>query len=339
MASTPNSFKRVFGFGKEAVFAVTMTIAGLSNWFKIKQAELTKINTSWDTDEDEVTGQGGATTHRVFERKGTAAGAHKLSLELFAYLAHAMLGNAVVTGTTPNYVSTLKWRNAGCTVNPPSISYIEAEDCAGATGTWKSYKGGIVESIKVSFNGKGVGEITYNLKTDGSEVAQVSVTLPADPYVGTLLFGSMISIALGPLGTEAMTNVRSWEMTLTMNSVEPPTLSPTVFVTEQQYAAKGPQIDIKVVCQGDKSHALYGYYNPTDQTTSTTVKAVHSIVVDTNRQVVITQSQAKLTVDVKPSGNEFQITADIMEEWNSTDVGPGVLVFKTGVANYLVASP
>lgn len=337
MAAAPPAFKWAIGLGlKEAVYGVTEAIASLTDWFKVKEADLTERTTSWETDEDEITGFLGATEHNVFEVKGAVSRKCKLTLELLTWALEMMLGTHVDAGTTPDYTSTIKWRDK-CTINPPSFSYLEALDCPGSTATWFSYKGAVVESITVAFNGKGPGELTLAFKNDGSEVAQPSVTLPVSAYAATKLFGYMLSVKLGPLGTEDISAlIRSWKMTITMGSVEPPSISGGVYVSEVQYGLKNPKIDIEIVAKADKSSVLYGY---ADADTPTTVKLVSAIVVSAARQIVLTNTQGKVTGSVKPSGNEFQITLKFMEEHTTTDSGPGVFVAKTGVAAWLAASP
>jgi hypothetical protein len=335
----PTAYKWAISFGKEATFGVAETVAGLTNWFPVKSADLTDIQTSWETDADEITGYRGETFHQVFERKGTVSRTAKASLELLTWCIEMMNGNHVDSGTTPNFISTVKWPTT-CTMNPPSFSYLEAEDCPGATNTWFLYKGAVLESFSVDFNGKGPGTITMTIKTDGSELAQPSAVLPATAYAATRLFGYMVNTKLGPIGTEDITAImRSWKMTVTMGSVEPPSMAAGVFVAEQQYGLKNPKIDVELVVKADKGHAIYGYYNPVDQTTSTTVKHIASIVVNTNRQIVLTNSQAKVVTQIKPSGSEFQGTVKVMEEHNATDLGPGVFVCKTGVTAWLAATP
>ena len=339
MGASPTAFKWAISFGKETTFGVLETIAGLSNWFPVKSADITDIQTSWETDGDEITGYRGETTHQVFERKGTVTRTAKATLELLTWCIEMSLGNHVDSGTTPNYTSTVKWPSV-CTQNPPSFSYLEAEDCAGATNTWFSYKGAILESWSLDFNGKGPGTITMTIKNDGSETAQPGVTLPATAYAGTRLFGYMLNIKLGPAGTEDISAVvRNWKTTVTMGSVEPPSITSSVFVAEQQFGLKNPKIDTEIVIKADKGHAVYGYYNPTDQTTSTTVKHIATITVNANRSVVLTNTQNKVTVQIKQAGQEFQGTVKVMEEHNATDVGPAVFVCKTGVVAWLAATP
>lgn len=338
---TPNAFKWAIGVGlKEAVFGVQETLASLTDWFKVKEAEFGEIQTSFETDDDEINGYIGATEHIVFERKGVVSRKCKATLELLSWLIHMMLGNNVVTGTTPNFISTVKWRTI-CDVNPPSFSFLEALDCAGATATYLLYKGCIVESFSLEVNGKGPAQLSFNLKTDGSETAQPSATLPVSPYVVNKLFGYMLTVKFGPLGTEDVSAlIRSWKMTVTMGSVEPPSIAGGVLVAEQQYGMKNPKLDIEFVLKGDKSSAIYQYYStPGAPATITDVKHVASLTVNANRSIVLTNSRGKAIVTSKPQGNETQLTVKFEEEHQSTDSGPGVFVCKTGIATFLVASP
>lgn len=335
----PTAFKWAISFGKEATFGVAETVGGLTNWFPVKAAEVTDIQTSWETDGDEITGYRGETEHSVFERKGTVTRTAKASLELLTWCAEMSSGNHVDSGTTPNYTSTVKWPLV-CTQNPPSFSYLEAEDCPGSTNTWFLYKGAILESWSLSFNGKGPGEIAMTIKNDGSELAQPAAVLPATPYAATKLFGYMLAVKLGPAGTEDISSiVRSWKTTVAMGAVEPPSITGGVFVAEQQFGLKNPKIDTEIVVKADKGHAVYGYYNPVDQTTATTVKHIATITVSSVRKVTLTNSQNKVTVQIKPAGAEYQGTIKVMEEHNATDLGPAVIECKTGVVAWLVATP
>jgi len=221
------------------------------------------------------------------------------------------------------------------TVTPPRTSRP-----SGSTNTWFSYKGAVLESFSVEFNGKGPGAITMTIKNDGSETAQPGAVLPATPYAATRLYGYQVNTKLGPAGTEDISSImRSWKLTVSMGSVEPPSMTAGVFVAEQQYGLKNPKIDVELAVKADKGHAVYGYYNPVDQTTVTTVKHIATISVNSNRQIVLTNSQAKAVVQIKPSGSEFQGTVKVMEEHQATDAGPGVFVCKTGVTAWLAATP
>lgn len=341
MAATPRSFLWAIGVGKkEGSFGTSVAVADLTDWFKVKEADFVDIQTSFETDEDEINGFIGATEHTVFERKGMVSRKCKATLELLTFLIHMMQGNNVASGSSPNWTSTVKWRDV-CTVNPPSFSFLEALNCAGATGTWLLYKGCIVESFTLEFNGKGPGQLTFALKTDGSETAQPSATLPVSPYVANKLFGYMLNIKFGPIGSEDVSAVvRHWKMTVTMGSVEPPGITGGVLVVEQQFGEKNPKIDIEFTMKGDKSGVMYGYYvTPGTPTTIADVKHVASMVVNSNRQIVLTNSRGKAVVTNKPQGNETQLTVKFEEEHQSTDSGPGVFVCKTGIASFLTASP
>lgn len=339
MGASPTAFKWAISFGKEATFGVLETLAGLTNWFPVKSADITDIQTSWETDGDEITGYRGETSHQVFERKGTVQRTAKASLELLTWCIEMSTGNHVDSGSTPNYTTVVKWPT-NCVQNPPSFSYLEALDCPGATNTWFSYKGAVLESWSLAFNGKGPGTITMTIKNDGSETAQTGVTLPATAYAATKLFGYMCTTKLGPLGTEDISSlVRDWKVTVAGGFIEPPSETGGVFVAEQQWGLHNPKIDVEMVIKADKGHAVWGYYNPTDQTTSTTVKHVRTITVNSNRKVTLTNSQGKVAVQIKASGAEFQGTVKFMEEHNATDAGAGVFTCLTGVAAWLAATP
>jgi hypothetical protein len=338
---TPSAFKWAIGVGKkEAVFGTSITLADLTDWFKVKEADFADIQTSFETDDDEINGFIGATEHIVFERKGMVARKCKGTLELLAWLIHMMLGNNVVSGTTPNFTSTVKWRGI-CDVNPPSFTFLEVLDCVGSTGTWILYKGCIVESFTLEINGKGPAQLSFNLKTDGSETAQPAAIVPAASYAVNKLFGYMLNVKFGPLGTEDISAlIRSWKMTVTMGSVEPPSITGGVLVVEQQYGAKNPKLDIEFTLKGDKSSAIYGYYSTAGApTTIADVKHVASLVVNANRSIVLTNSRGKAVVTSKPQGNETQLNVKFEEEHQATDLGPGVFVCKTGIATFLTASP
>src|SRR5262245_49468408 len=138
--STPNAFKWAIGLAKaEPSFGTAMNVVDLTDFFKVKEADFAQLDTDWETDEDEINGYLGATEHLVQERKGGIARKAKASLELCAWSIIGMLGNLTVTGSTPNYIATAKWRDI-CTVNPPSHSLVELLDCVGLSATKLLYK-------------------------------------------------------------------------------------------------------------------------------------------------------------------------------------------------------
>jgi len=341
--SVPIAYESAIGIGvREAAFGVQQSDASLTDWFPTKEADLAETEVMWETDEDEITGAMGATKHTVFERKGSISRKCKATLEHVVWALMMMFGNVATTGTTPNFTSTIRWRDK-CTLNPFSFSFLEGLSCAGSTGTLILYKGCIVETITLEFNGKGPGSLTLGLKHDGSETAKPSATLPVSWYVSNALFGNMLNVKLGPLGTEDITGIaRSWKMTITMGSVEPPSLSSSgIYVAEQQYGLKNPKIDVEIVAHFDKSHAIYGY---SQGATPTTVKHIAAITVNADRSLVLTQSSGKVQVSVKPVGSEFQGTIKFLEEFNTTDgtggsYAAGKFVAKTGQGTWLVASP
>src|SRR5262245_56433505 len=128
--STPNAFEWAIGVQKaESSFGTAMAIADLTDWFKVKEADFGDLDTVWESDDDEINGYLGATDYTVQERKGSIARKAKGSLELTAWAVIGMLGKLTVSGATPNYTATVKWRDI-CTINPPSHSMVEALNCA-----------------------------------------------------------------------------------------------------------------------------------------------------------------------------------------------------------------
>src|SRR5215471_10617626 len=260
---TPASYKWLIGTIKaEGSFGVAMATADLTDWYKIKEADFSALDTIFESDEDEINGFVGATDYTVQERRGTMARKAKASVELITWALGMMLGNVSSSGATPNYTQTIKWRNV-CAVNPPSFSFIEGEDCVGQTATNWLYKGVVINTLTLEFNGKGPGALTLGLMHDGSETAQPSVIFPVAgaAYIVNKLFGYHLTVKLGPLGTEDITPIlRSWKMTLNSGIVEPPSMAAGVLVPEYQYGPKNPKIDIEITVKANKAHPIYGYY-------------------------------------------------------------------------------
>lgn|SRR5215831_18801962 len=336
---TPASYKWLIGSIKtEGNFGVAMATADLTDWYKIKEADFSAMDTTFESDDDEINGYVGGTLLTVQERKGTMARKAKASIELITWALGEMLGNVTSSGSTPNYVQTIKWRNV-CAVNPPSFSFIEGEDCVGQTATNWLYKGCVINTLTLEFNGKGPGALTLALMHDGSETAQASVVfpVPAAAFAVNKLFGYHLTTKLGPLGTEDITPLlRTWKMTINSGIVEPPSMAAGVYVAEYQYGPKNPKIDIEITLKANKGHAIYGYYQASPPTV---LKHVSALTINTNRSITLTQSSCLVTATAKPSGNEVNLDIKIMEQHNATDSGPGAFVCKTGFANLLTPSP
>jgi len=315
-----------------------MAPADLTDWYKIKEADFSQLETIFESDEDEINGFLGATDYTVQERKGTVARKAKASVELITWALGMMLGNVTTAGASSNYSSTIKWRNV-CAVNPPSFSFIEGEDCAGQTATFWLYKGVVINTLTLEFAGKGPGALTLALMHDGSETAQPSTVFPVagSAYLVNKLYGFQLNTKLGPLGTEDITPLlRSWKMTISSGIVEPPGMTSGVLVPEYQYGAKNPKIDIEITLKANKAHAIYGYYQAS---TPTEVKHISTLTVNLNRSIQLTQTKAIVTATTKPSGNEVQLDLKVMEKHNATDGGPGAFVCKSGFVNLLLPSP
>lgn len=336
MATTERSYQSAIGLvSAEATFGTQQADATLIDWFAVKDpADFAAVETVYDTDEDEITGQIGATVHNVLEKRGTIARKMKASVEIVEWALAMCFGNVAITGSSDPWTATIKQRTL-CALNPPSFSIVEGLVCAsGSTGTYWLYKGCVIDKLSLSVNGRGPIELTLTIKTDGSETAKTSFSWPASKYAATKLYGRHLQLLFGPLGTEDISSiVRSWKLDIDLGTVEPPSISGTT-VAEQQFGAMNPKVNFTFTVKADKSHAIYGYYQG-----NTAVKCISKLVVSSSRQIVMTCSQGVCHATAKPNGSEVNLDVVFEEEANATDVGPMVAVCKSALATLLTASP
>lgn len=316
---------------KESSYGTAILDAHLVELLKMTDIDFADVETKYRTDEDEITGYSGPTEHEVEAKEGSLARKHNSSVETIAAYVIWLLGRVTTAGTNP-YTHTVKFP-AICTLNPPSFSVIEGLDCAGSTGTFWLYKGMVVESLTIEVNGKSAVTLTINMKTDGSETAKASFTFPTSYAAVNRLLGSMLTIKCGP-ALEALTSVfRTLKITINAGIVEPPNVSAGVNVAEYQYGDKKPDLQIEFTIKGDKSHAVYGYYQA-----NTTVKFQALLQKAAGASVQLDCEQAKVKVKQSRDGMEPRLSVTVMPEWNSTNDGPGVITIINAVAAYLTAS-
>jgi hypothetical protein len=330
---TPRAYEMALGIAsKETTFATAQADGSLTDWLTVTEAEFAELQVNYRTDEEDINGFVGETEHQEESRSATLGRKMQASVEAIAYYIAMMLGNVTVTGTTPNYTHSIKWRSV-CTVNPPSFSFVEGLICAGATGTYWLYKGAVVDQISIEVSGKGFVVLTVTVKTDGSETAKTSFTFPTSKTAVNKLIGSMLTLKCGAAGTEDLTSLlRSFKLTLNAGIVEPPSIG-NVNVVEYQYGGTNPKLEVEFVIKGDKSHAIYTAYQ------AKTAQILDALLqFNSNRSIRLHCSQGIVTASVKPQGNETQLTAKYMAEHNSTDSGAGVFTAKTGTASYLNAA-
>lgn len=332
--ASPRSFEWALGLAsKETTFGTPQADGSLTDRIAVTGPDFADLVVGYRTNADEINGYVGATEHQEESRKATLSRNVQGSIDVIAWAIAMMLGNVSVTGTTPNYTHSAKWRGV-CTVVPPSFTFVEGLVCAsGTTGTYWLYKGAVVSQLSIDVSGKGFVKFSITCETDGSETAKTAFSWPATANAVDKLIGSMLVLKCGSAGTEDLSSIiRSMKITMNAGIVEPPSIG-GVNVVEFQYGAQAPSLDIEFVIKGDKSHALYTAYQA-----KTAQKFDASLTVNSNRSINLHCTQGIVTATVKPSGNETQLTVKYIAEHNSTDTGPGVWTLKTGVAVYCVAA-
>lgn len=340
--SAPKSFMQLIGLAsKETTFGVAQSDASLIDWLAVMEAGFADLNIGWRTNEGEINGFVGVTEHQEQSRSVTVPRDMQASAESITWACAFMTGVVTSSGTTPNYTHVIKQRSI-CAVNPPSFSFLEVLQCASVlqAGTAFIYKGCVVDQISVEVSGKGFVKLTVTYKTDGTETAKATFTLPSAVNAVNKFVGASLTLLCGSVGNENLTAVvRSLKWTLTMGAVEPPNIG-TVAVTEYQFEGNSPKLDIDLVIKGDKSHALYTLYKSGLATGIPTKVILDALLqFDANRSVRVHCSQGIImSASVKGSGNENQLTVKYSPEDNVTDSGPFVITGKTATATYLNAA-
>lgn len=315
---------------KESAFGTAIADADLTSMVKMTEINFAEIDTEYRTDEDEINGYAGATEHEVEAKRGMLARKFKGSVEVIAAFVIWALGRLTTTGVGP-YTHTVKFPEI-CTLNPTSFSMVEGLDCSGSTGTFWLYKGMVVDSFSIEIDGKNAVVFTVNCKTDGSETAKAAFVFPTTYAAVNRLLGSHLVLKCGPAGTENLSSIfRKLKITVNCGIVEPPNISAGVNVAEYQYGEKNPDLQIEFSVKGDKSHALYGYY----QANTTVILDALLERTAAALSVKLRCSQGKLKVKQVKEGMETRLDCVYMPQWNATDGGPGVFTIINSVATYL----
>ena len=330
--ATAKSLKVALGLTKkETTFGTAQANASLTDMIKATDVDFAQVETDYRTDEDELTGYAGATEHEVESKRGALQRKLKAAVETIAAFLIWQLGRVTTAGSGP-YTHTLKWPQI-CTLNPPSFSLIEGLDCAGATGTFWEYKGIVVEQVVIEITGKGAVTMTVSVKHDGSETAEAAFTFPASFTAVNRLLGSMAVVKLGPALENITSVLRSLKITIGSGIVEPPNISAGVYVAEYQYGDGKPDLQIELSIKGDKSHAIYGYYQA-----NTNVKFQCAITKAAGASVTLDCEKGVVKVEQGREGSETRLNVTYMPEWNATNDGPGVWTIVNALATYLNAA-
>jgi len=316
---------------KEAAFGTQIPDGDLDDMVKMTDIDFAQVETTYRTDEDEITGFGGPTEHEVESKTGSLARKFNASVETIAAFVFWLLGRVTTTGAGP-FTHVGKWPSI-CTLIPPSFSMIEGLDCPGSTGTIWLYKGMVVDSLTIEVNGKAAVVLTLNLKTDGSETAKASFTFPTSYAAVNRLLGSMLTIKLGPALENISSVFRTLKITINAAMEEPPNVAAGVNVAEYQYGDQKPDLQIELSIKGDKSHAVYGYYQ-----NNTNVKFEALLQKAAGASVKLGCEKGVVKVTPGREGRETRLNITYMPEWNTTDDGPGTWTIINSVASYLLTA-
>lgn len=316
-------------------------LASYNEWLAGNNADFVTVEPTYIDNMTEIRGQVGAPTEHILQQKeGSLSREFYFSPEAFTSFLARALGTVATTGSADPWTHTVSFP-LPCTINPPSFSFIELLNCAGFTATFYKYKGATVESIAVELSDKGFIKLTVNIKTDGSETAEPTLTVPTSALVTRKLLGNMAVLKYGPLGTETLTGIRNVKFTISLGLVIPPSISTATTVEEYQYGEGKPSLDgVEFTIKGDKSHVIYSYHIAK---TACILNLLIDAGVSPARSVQLICSQTICKASVKPQGSEHQLTVSVMPESNATDGSaanprPARFICKTGVAAYLVGA-